>query len=144
MPIRGTIIMKFRRRRGILASQRALGRAYSEVAEEVERVIKRKVAREHPPASKHGQFPRLRSGKFRTGIKVTGTAKGITVSSVEAYGKYLEDGTVNMLPRTWAKRVLVWGDNRAKWEKKIGVLARKYTPGGSSIAKDIRQLIKYL
>lgn len=143
MPIRGTIIMKFKIHRRLRGSKRAFDRAHKEVAEEMEFEIKRKVARAYPPASKHGQFPRLRSGKFRTGIKVTGTAFGITVSSVQKYGKYLEDGTVNMRPRTWAKRVLVWGDNRAKWEKKIGALARIYT-GRSAISQDLREIIRSL
>jgi len=133
MAIRGKIIVKFKRKRALTSvSDRALGRAYKEVASQIHSEIFRKVSRPYPPASKHGQYPRKRSGDFRDGIAVTGTKNGITISSSEDYGKYLEDGTSRMLPRTWAKRVLMWGNNRQKWEQKIAALARKYT-GGSKV-----------
>ena len=132
MAIRGTVIVKFQRRRALRRTKAAMGRAYKEVAKEIEREIKQKVSRSFPPASAPFQYPRRRTGRFRSGIAVTGTVNGITVSSVMPYGKFLEEGTSRMLPRTWARRVLLFGANRKKWEARIAALAKKFT-GGSKL-----------
>ena len=134
MAIRGQVIVKFKRRRTLKRTDAALGRAYKQVATEIKAEIIRKVNRPFPPASRHGQYPRRRSGRFRSGIEVTGTKNGITISSAAVYGKFLEEGTSRMLPRTWARRVLLFGGNRAKWEKRIATLAKKFS-GGSKVRK---------
>lgn len=132
MAIRGDVIVKFKRRRSLRRTDAALGRAYKQVAKEMEREMKQKVSRLFPPASAPFRYPRRRTGRFRSGIAVTGTVKGITVSSVQPYGKWLEEGTANMRPRTWARRVLIFGANRKKWEARIAALAKKFS-GGSTL-----------
>ena len=136
MAISGTIITKFKTKARIRSSQRALGRAYREVAQDIENEMKTKSrAKQYPPASRPGQFPAERTGNFAHGINVTGTAKGITVASTMGYGKLLESGTSKMSPRPWAHRVL----RQKKWETKIAKLAMKYTGGKAKTSKKGRR-----
>lgn len=124
--------MKFQRRRALRRIDAAMGKAYKQVAREVKTEIVRKVGKQGPPRSRPFRYPKMDSGDFMRGIEVTGTAKGITISSVMPYGRYLEEGTENMLPRTWARRVLIFGANRKKWEARIAAWAKKFT-GGSKL-----------
>ena len=132
MAVSGTIITKFKTKGRIKSSQRALGRAYKEVAAmmEIEMKVKSR-AKQYPPASRPGQYPAERTGNFATGINVTGTANGITVASGMPYGKLLESGTSRMSPRPWANRVM----RQKKWGKKIAALALKYTGGKARTSK---------
>ena len=131
MPIAGKIITTFKRKRALRRTKAVMGLAYAVVAAEMQEEMQTACrANTHPPASVHGEFPAKRSGNFSDGINVTGTHNGITVASKMKYGWYLEYGTPRgqMMPRTWAHRVMVWDDNRSRWEKRIAEVARQLTP----------------
>ena len=129
MAISGTIIVKFKRRRALQRTKAALGKAYAQVAKEMEAEMKRKTGRQGPPRSLAGQYPKMDTGNFNEGINVTGTVNGITVASTMRYGAALEYKDPNAGGRPWASRVMTSGDQRKRWEKRIAKLALQFSGG---------------
>lgn len=121
----GQVIVKYDLRAVEEASGRAFDRAAAQVAKEIEAYIQTKSSRPYPPASKPGQYPRVRTGEFVGTVNVTGSRRGIFVRSPVPHGRFLEEGTVNMDPRPWATKAL----NARDWMSRIAKLARQYTGG---------------
>lgn len=86
-------------------SQRAIGRAFRQVAGELESYIRGEwVSTPFPPPSEPYTPPHLRTGSFRAGVRVSGSEKGLTISSTEPYGAYLEHGVKRAARQVGAKR----------------------------------------
>lgn len=127
---RGQVIVHYDVAEVAEASGRAFDKAARQVAGEIEAYMQAKCSRPYPPASKPGQYPKIRSGEHVSGIHVTGTRNGVTVYAEALHSLFLEHGTVNMEPRPWADRAL----NARDWMARIAKLARQFT-GGSSKPK---------
>lgn len=126
---RGQVIVRFPIAEVEEASKRALSRAAKEVAAEIEAYAIAKSSRpcDGRPGShsKPGQYPKMETGEFVSGLRVTGSNTGITFYSQAPHGRYLEEGTINMDPRPWATKAA----NARNWMAKIAKLARQYTGG---------------
>lgn len=119
---KGTLIVAFDPSVAIRTTKAALAAANLQVAGEIQADIQRKSARLYPPASKPGQYPRMRTGEFNTGVYVSGTANGIRVYSEAPHGVHLQYGTKNMEPRPWATKSLESRD----WGARVQKLAAAY------------------
>lgn len=71
------------------------------IAEEVLKEVTRISSRKYPPASRPGQAPAMRTGKFVRSGRVIRTANGAVVRWYAPYSGFLQHGTRNMAARPY-------------------------------------------
>lgn len=118
MAVRGTIIRRIAtpKPRGTSTADRK--QAARDFAEQLQKHIERHSSRPYPPASRPGQYPRVRSGQHLNGVNVTGTEKYITVASTAPHSLYLNEGTRNMSSRPFADKAIEALDAKENIRKK--------------------------
>lgn len=85
--------------------ERAEGPAVYEAARVLAREITARVsAKQYPPASRPGEYPAVRTGRFSRSIRVSRGGRYATVYSAVGYGHWLNVGTTRMRPRPWLGR----------------------------------------
>lgn len=98
------------------------------VAEELEAYIKTKSLRPNPSGrnpSKPGEYPKAVTTEFVEGVNVRYNRENnsFRIYSEAPHGRYLQEGTKNMLPRPWATKAL----NAKDWVRRIAIIAREHS-----------------
>lgn len=99
------------------------------VARRMTNDVRAKISKPHPPASRPGAHPHLRSGDLRRAFKVVRSGLKMFVR-VPQYGIWLEGGTRNMRARPFIRRNLLTAEKTRFWIKQINDEIRKLTKKG--------------
>jgi len=95
----------FNRQRHVKRFADAGDRLAGELADETALEIRRRLNVPYPPASSPGESPHRRTGNLQRSAEVGAVRQPgkRTVNVLTPYGKYLEYGTVKMLPRPFVR-----------------------------------------
>jgi hypothetical protein len=109
------------RRREMAAKARAIGGA-------IDRAQKAVLGVKHPPASRPGQAPAMRTGRLRreSGVKVDESSGTVGLVNTAPYARYLRDGTRRMAARPYQDQVFRLA------RREITAIERRHLPFGGA------------
>ena len=121
--------IEFKTGRIIRRSRKAMTTGMDRVARRMTNDVRLKISKPHPPASRPGAHPHLRTGELRATFEVVRQGLKMFVR-VQQKGIFLEGGTRNMRARPFIRRNLLTAEKVRFWIKQINDEIRKITKKG--------------
>ncbi len=112
----------FKPGRVIKRNRVATTKAYDQITREMTSFIHKRISKPHPPPSRPGAHPHLRSGDLKRDTQVVHEGRRIFIRTLQR-GIWLESGTENMKARPFIRRNV--HDRRATWTRRLNSLIRQ-------------------
>lgn len=117
--------------RVIKRNQDITRKAFTEVARQMRRKLKKAISRQGPPPSRSGNYPKKDKGNLyaKTDVTVGGRWGRSIKISCPLYGHYLDKGfthyiTGQEVKRPWITKLIF--KDRKNWERKLNAALRKH------------------
>lgn len=118
-----TRLIEFKTGKIISRTRKATGEAFDTVAKQMTAVVRKDLTGLHPPASRPGSPPHIRTGFLLNNFEVVREGFKFIVR-VPQYGIYLDGGTRKMAARPFIRENLMTPDKKLTWTRRINTQIR--------------------